>query len=307
MTTSNFQRQPTQQQTTAPRHPRTGAAMTATPETVTPRAGPTPAQINRRQQADAEQVTRAAQEQQATARNRALATSPSAPAVQVSTTVPAAPATSEEAFEHNLASWGSGGGTPLSPNGLEGGFQTTGGDKVDVAGVIFVAHLDECRREWIKFNGEGNRPDLVGVGIYENAELPAREELGDLDQALWEPDRFRGEKVDPWQEQFRAPIVATDASGAIYELTSRSLTSKYAFRGLIDRYGKHPQRRKGLVPLITLETGTYFNKNLNADKPKPVYKIVGWVEKDGGAPAKKPDLISSGGAAAGLNDDLPFK
>ena len=302
MTSSFQQRQPNVQQ----RHPQTSAARTTTPETVTPRAGPTPAEINRRQQAEAEQTTRAAQEQQAAARNRALATSPSAPAGQASTTVPAAPTTSEEAFEHNLASWGSGGGTPLSPNGLDGGFQTTGGDKVDVAGVVFVAHLDECRKEWIKFNGEGNRPDLIGVGIYEAAELPAREELGDLDQTLWEQDRFRrGEIVDPWQEQFRVPIVATDTSGAIYELTSRSVTSKIAFRGLIDRYGKHPQRRKGLLPLITLETGAYFNKNLNADKPKPVYKIVRWVEKDGSAPAKKPDRITSG-AHPELNDELPY-
>lgn len=226
----------------------------------------------------------------------------------VTPAVPATVATSEEAFERNLAEWGSGFGTPLAPNGLDGGFQTTGSDKVDVAGIIFVAHLDECRKEWIRFNGEGNLPTLIGIGIYEDAELPAREELGDLDQSLWKPDRFRNNEItDPWKEQYRVPIVATDTSGAIYELTSRSLTSKIAFRGLIDRYGKHPQRRKGLLPLITLETGTYFNKGLNADKPKPVYKIVGWVEKDGSAPAKKPDLISSGGAAAGLNDDLPFK
>ena len=300
------QRQPTNQrpQANVPRHPRTGAAMTTTPETVTPRAGPMPAQVTAAQQVEAERITRAAQDQQAAARNRALATSPSAPPVPVTPAVPATAATSEEAFERNLAEWGSGGGTLLTPNGLDGGFQTTGSDKVDVAGIIFVAHLDECRKEWIKFNGEGNLPDVVGIGIYENAELPAREELGDLDQSLWPLNR-RNEITDPWSEQYRVPIVATDASGAIYELTSRSLTSKYAFRGLIDRYGKHPQRRKGLVPLITLETGTYFNKNLNADKPKPVYKIVGWVEKDGSAPTKKSDLITSG-VHPELNDDIPF-
>lgn len=217
----------------------------------------------------------------------------------------------EEALERNLAEWGSGSGTPLSPNGLDGGFATAGGDKVAVDGIVFVAHLDETRREWIRFNGEGNPPTLVGVGIYEAAVLPAREDLGDTDEAVWEKSRFTGEAVDPWQEQFRVPIVATDASGAIYELTSRSLTSKYAFRSLLNRYGRHPQRRKGLVPLVTLETGSYHNHKLGQDKPKPIYNIVGWVDKDGSTPAKKPDLITTSrpeasGVHPELNDDIPF-
>jgi hypothetical protein len=102
--------------------------------------------------------------------------------------------------------------------------------------------------------------------------------------------------------------VAQDAGGAVYELTSRSATSKNAIRSLIDRYGRHPQRRKGLIPLITLSTGSYHNKKLGQDKPKPVYQIVGWVNKDGSAPAKKPDLITSGldDFAKPFKDSIPF-
>src|ERR1700756_2007331 len=105
---------------------------------------PTVAQINERQRMDAEQATLALQARQNEARNPALAAPSSTP------TVPA-PAPSPEALERNLASWGSTGGTPLSPNGLEGGFQTSGGEKVDVSKTIFAAHLDETRREWIRF------------------------------------------------------------------------------------------------------------------------------------------------------------
>jgi hypothetical protein len=289
-----------------PRHPTTGAARATTPQTPQARPGPTPDEIAKRQQVSAEQIARTAREQQAAARSRALASSPTAPAPPVAPATSApVPSVSEEAFEHNLATWGSGSGTPLTFNGLDGVFQSSGGEQVDVTDIVFVAHLDETRREWIRFNGEGNPPTLVGIGIYEAATFPEKDDLPDRDAATWEVDRFTGEPRDPSSEQYRVPIVATDDSGGIYELTSRSLTCLYAFRGLLDRYGKHPQRRKGLLPLITLSSTTYFNRKLNADKPKPVYKIVGWVEKDGSAPAKKPDLITSG-SAAGLNDDLPF-
>jgi hypothetical protein len=262
---------------------------------------PTPAEINAQQKADAEQATLALHARQDAARSRALAASPNASTALT-------PVTSPEAFEHNLAEWGSGRGTPLTPNGLEGGYQSGAGEKIDVAGVIFAGHLDETRREWIKFNGEGNPPTLISVGIYECVAFPARESLGDLDEKLWEKSRFTGETTDPWQEQFRVPIVAQDAGGAVYELTSRSATSKNAIRSLIDRYGRHPQRRKGLIPLITLSTGSYHNKKLGQDKPKPVYTIVGWTEKDGSAPEKKPDRITSGldDLAKPFRDSIPF-
>jgi hypothetical protein len=266
-----------------------------------PSRPPTAAQINSQQKVDAEQATLALQARQNEARNRALAVSPSA-------AMAPAPVTSPEAFEQNLQEWGSGRGTPLTPNGLDGGYQSSAGEKVDVAGITFAGHLDETRREWIKFNGEGNPPTLVSVGIDEAATFPAREELGDMDESRWEKSRFTSEAVDPWQEQFRVPIVATDAGGAVYELTSRSATSKNAIRSLIDRYGRHPQRRKGLIPLITLSTGTYHNKKLGQDKPKPVYTIVGWIEKDGSAPAKKPDQVTSGldDFAKPFKDSIPF-
>jgi hypothetical protein len=278
--------------------------MTATPETATPRAGPSPAEVNRRQQADAEQVTRVAQERQAAARDRALATSPSAPAVPAAP-APALPATSEEAFERNLSEWGSLHGTPLSFNGQSGEFQS-GGETKDVVGHHFVAHMDQARREWIKFNGDGVPPTLISVGIYEDARLPSRDDLGDPEDT-WPINKF-GQPDDPWKLQYRVPLVATDESGEIFELTNRGLTAVRSFEDLIRRYGNHPQRKKGLVPLIELVSTTYPNKRLGTDMPKAVYKIVGWVERDGSAPVKKPDPITSGKSllADEMNDEIPF-
>lgn len=286
--------QPTRPIDPTTHHVRTGARKATTPETPTPRPAPSVAQVLANQKAD----------QVINRRGDIIKTSPAAPLPAIPETqlpVPSGPH-SEEAFERNLLAWGSGAGTPLSFNALDGHYQSMGGEKVDVGDIIFVAHLDETRRGWIRFNGEGNPPTVVSINIAEDGFLPERAELGDTDQSLWPYDKRRGEQVDPWQLEYRVPIVSTAPDGAIFELTSRSLTAIYAFRALLDRYGRHPQRRKKLLPLIKLQIGTYFNKTLGTNKPKPIYQITGWCQKDGSAPATKPDPISSGYP---FNDEIP--
>ena len=286
------------QATTPPNaHPRTHAARTTTPEQAVARQAPSVAQVLANQKAD-QVIDRAGNIK----KSQAITRSPAAPlpaAPEAQLPAPSGPI-SEEAFERNLAQWGNGAGTPLIFNGLEGCYQSTGGEVVDVEGVIFVAHLDETRKGWIKFNGEGMPPTTISVGIMEDATLPSRGELGDLDESLWEIDKFRNQPTDPWQQEIRVPIVSAAADATVYELTSRSLTALYAIRGLLERYGRHPQRKKGLVPLIMLDIGTYFNRNLNANKPKPVYRITGWCQKDGSTPPTT-NMISSG-----PNDSIPF-
>lgn len=306
-----------------PRHPGTGATRTSTPETATPRAGPMPEEINRRQQAAAEQATRAAAEQQAAARARALATSPASPAmpVPVETHPQSQMLTgprSDEAFERHMQEMGGAGNPLLAPNLSEGNFKS-GGEVVNVDGVPFIMHTDESRKGVIRFNGEGNLPTKISIGLYEDAELPLREELGDTDQSLWEISRYSNQPVDPWQSEIVVPVVSTAPDGTIYELASRSPTALFAIRGLLDRVHRHPQRGKGLVPIVTMRIGTYKNKNLGRDMYKPVYTVVGWCTKDGSAPATKPDPITTGGpgatggpvaARAGgqaeFNDQIPF-
>jgi hypothetical protein len=69
---------------------------------------------------------------------------------------------------------------------------------------------------------------------------------------------------------------------------------------LLGKFNLHPQRKKGLVPLLKLNIGTYPNKRTGRDMPKPVYQIVGWVPKDGDAP------VGNGGGGGELNDVIPF-
>ena len=170
--------------------------MTTQPQPTRKSAPPTPADINR------QQGFSAAQDESYEAAHAVVPTKPAAPVTPPSTTVVAASSTAltpfnQEAFERNLTKWGSGGLPPLTHNGLEGGFRTTGGEEVDVSETIFAAHLDETLKEWIHFNGEGVPPTIISVGIYEDRELPPRAELGETDEARWEKDRFRGEPTDP--------------------------------------------------------------------------------------------------------------
>jgi hypothetical protein len=167
----------------------------------------------------------------------------------------------------------------------------------------FIIRLDETRKEWLRWNGEGEHPTIIGISIYENATLPERDELGDLDQEEWDTDRFSGERRDPWQIQYRVPLVSCDQDATIYELTSRSRTAINAFQALLRQFGRaYPQRKKGLVPLVQLSTGSYFHKELKKNCPKPDYKITGWVQKDGSAPPTSESRITTGE----MNDEIPF-
>jgi hypothetical protein len=289
-----------------PRHPQTGASLTSTPEAAQPRPGPTPAEINQQQKAQAEQVTRTTQERQHEARNRAMATSPSAPPSPANAVEPVQSQMltgprSDAAFERNMQELGGPGNPLLIPNLLEGDFRA-GGEVINIEGTHFVMHTDEARRGTYRFHGPGNPPTRISVGMYEDATLPAREELGDLDPRLWELDKYKNVPTDPWQPEIMVPIVSTAPDGTVYELTSRSPTALFAIKGLLDRAHKHPQRAKGLVPIVTMRITTYFNKNQGRDMYKPAYQITGWCTKDGSTPAKKPDSISSGP----FNDQIPF-
>lgn len=103
-------------------------------------APPTPADINRAQGfAPPRSKTEAA--------HSVVPAKPAAPSnkavVPSASAAPPAPTFDKDAFERNLAAWGSGGLPPLMHNGLDGGFRTTGGEEVNVSDAVFVAHLDE--------------------------------------------------------------------------------------------------------------------------------------------------------------------
>jgi hypothetical protein len=180
-------------------------------------------------------------------------------------------------------------------------------DDVEVPdGTEFVAFLHETQRGFIKFNPDGP-PAAQMVRIDENAKVPNRETLGDNDPAEWPPG-LNGDKVDPWKEQFAVPMARNDAGGELYVLVARGVVAMNSVRSLLGRWRLHPKRREGLIPVIRVKNGTYFNKRFNDDRPKPEYVIVWWVTKTGAPPPESTSTkqIEKPSLSKELNDEIGF-
>jgi hypothetical protein len=215
-------------------------------------------------------------------------------------TVVAAPATttSDEALERHLSEWGGSGLRLIAFNGSTGIHRTLD-DGVEVPPETeFMAFLQETQRGYIKFN-EGASPDVRMVSISANAEVPRREELGDLDQSHW-PCGLDGQPQDPWKEQIAFPLARRDAGGELFVYVARGQVALNAVADLLGRYRRHPKRQAGLIPVVRLESGTYPSKKFGGFKPKLVFVIVGWVTKDGNPPPPPPPLATE------MNDSLDF-
>jgi hypothetical protein len=207
--------------------------------------------------------------------------------------------TSEEALDRHLAEWGGSAGRLFAFNGSSGIHRTLD-DNVEVPdGTEFVTFLHETQRGFIKFI-PGLPPDYRMVRIDENAEVPNRQGLGDLDQSQW-PIGLNGEKTDPWKEQYAIPMARNDPGAELYVYISRGTVAMNAVSNLLGRWRYHPKRREGLVPVVRIKNSQYFNKRFNGDRPKPELTIVGWVTKTGATPPSSPPPS----LAAGLDDAIP--
>jgi hypothetical protein len=82
--------------------------------------------------------------------------------------------TSAVAIERHLGAWSSGPltGRLIGFNGQDGIYRILDDETEVPAGTEFIALLDHTRRGWIKFNGEGEKPETVMVGIGEDKDVP---------------------------------------------------------------------------------------------------------------------------------------
>jgi hypothetical protein len=216
------------------------------------------------------------------------------------------PTTSEEALDQHLAEWGGSGGRLFAFNGSTGIHRTLDDDIEVPDGTEFVAFLHETQRGHIKFN-EGGPPDARMVRIDQVAETSERSKLGDNDPTQW-PLGLDGNPTDPWKEQFAIPMARNDAGGELYVLVARGVVAMNSVRSLLGRWRLHPKRREGLIPVIQVKNGTYFNKRFNDDRPKPEYVIVGWATKTGASPPESASTkqIEKPSLSEELNDEIGF-
>ncbi len=219
---------------------------------------------------------------------------------QLTLTAPQLPATSDEAVDRHLAEWGGSGGRLFAFNGSTGIYRTIDDGVEMPTGTKFVALLHETRKGYIRFNDDGP-PDVHMVRIDENAEVPARETLGDNDRSKW-PVSLNGDKEDPWKPQYAIPMQRHDAGGELYVYIARGVVAMKSAGDLLGRWRYHPKRAAGLIPVIRIESGTYPSKRFDGRKPKPLLEIDEWVTRTGEAPPAiaKPSLSEE------FNDNIDF-
>jgi hypothetical protein len=276
---------------TAGRHQRTGAARTTTAETVEPRRGPTPAEINARQKADAERDKAA---------RTGTALTPISTAL-VSTTA-LAPVTSSAALERNLAECAGPAGRMIGFNGQIGIHRTLDDDVEVEMPARYTSFFEALQRGFIQFR-EGEPPIVRMRGIAEEGGPVTRESLGDLDEGTWPISQFTDKPTDPWQFQYVFPIVADGPGNELFLYVARGVVATKSVGSLLGAWRWHPKRKAGLLPIVEISNGTYPSKRFQSDRPKPILKIVDWVSPAGEAPAAKAIAAAE---RAEFNDDVGF-
>ena len=121
------------------------------------------------------------------------------------------------------------------------------------------------------------------IRIDENVEKITRDSLGDKDATKW--PIVDGKPKDPWIEQYVIPSMRNDPGGELFVYVARGIVAMLSVEGLLGRWRHSPRRREGLVPIVKVDNGTYWNKRFNADRPKPIMTIVRWVTKTGAPPS----------------------
>lgn len=144
-------------------------------------------------------------------------------------------------------------------------------------GKKLVAQMATLTRGWIRW--ADNKPDQQILGLVaEGFRPPRREDLGDMDRALWELDR-EGRPLDPWQNAvyllMKEPGEPADPENNVYTLTGGSKGMQDAIQSLSREYGKHIREFPDEDPIVTLDFEAYKHESWGVIK-KPKFPIVGW-------------------------------
>jgi hypothetical protein len=159
-------------------------------------------------------------------------------------------------------------------------------------GTQYIAFINDMARGYIRFNGEGEPPDVRIVKV-SNSGVIQRETLGDLDKSEWETDK-EGEPVDPWQLLFQLPLASMESPGEIAFYATSSHGGRSAIADLCGIYGR--SNRNGMLPIVELRSTHYKHKEYSKVF-KPILKLVSWYRFDepvaGSLPSPSNPLIPS--------------
>ena len=198
----------------------------------------------------------------------------------------------------NLQDWASMPMTSITFDGNSGEYKANG--SALPAGSTFIAIVPEARKGFIRFLGVGQQPDVRMTCVSEDVPALTRDDIPD---GHAETQGLDGIPREAWQEQLAIPL--TDDGGEMYSFVARNKVSLIAAQALLGKFLFHPKAKQGMYPIIRLESASYLNKKFGTVKPKPVLKVVGWVNRDGTRDGNAP-MPKAGATDAIFNDSVDF-
>lgn len=145
-----------------------------------------------------------------------------------------------------------------------------------------LANMEEYYRGWIRWHGGAVSDHRIGR-VIDNFIVPAREELGNLDQGAWEADPGGAMKRDPWQRCVYLCLRNT-ANDQPMVFTSTSDGGRRAVAKLAQQFDQQRQKHPDQMPLVALASETYHHETFGKIA-KPAFKIIGWEPWEVEAPA----------------------
>jgi hypothetical protein len=138
-----------------------------------------------------------------------------------------------------------------------------------------IAHVPEILSGWQRW--QNNKPtDQVMHRIGPGFRDIKREELGDTDDSLWEPDT-EGEVRDPWQPTVMM-IMKDRGSDRLFTFVATSKGGRQAIGQLVTTWANAIRHRPGQVPVTTRAFGIWKSVKYGETRI-PVFNVVDWVPR----------------------------
>jgi hypothetical protein len=159
-------------------------------------------------------------------------------------------------------------------------------------GTEVAVVYDEIRIGWIKFGEKGQPPERKMGPAFAGFLPPAREELGDTDEAQWEVG-LSGKPTDPWQFQVMVPMHDTK-NGEMYIFGTTSITGRRECDKLIAACARMQKSEADFYPVVKLDVSGFEHRDSR----------IGWVRTPCFTRIGKAPKSDASAAQTSLGDNL---
>jgi hypothetical protein len=197
-----------------------------------------------------------------------------------------------------LAQHGVGTGGTFIKFAKDGVYRKQADDAQIATGTEVAVVYEEIRVGWIKFLEKGEQPERKMGPVFSGFVPPAREELGDLDEAQWEIG-LSGKPTDPWQFQVLVPMHDIK-NGEMYIFGTTSITGRRECDKLTSACARMQKSEPDFYPVVKLDVSGFEHRDSR----------IGWVRtpcftRIGKAP-KSDTSAAQTSLADNMSDAVPF-